>query len=143
MINEEINRLWLETDLPQAVIANKVGLTPSALSRYITVTFTATQREQRHARLQTAAQSVKRIPSPDWYTGGGKSVPVRTVKYCEEFGITHLPAGTTVVMVDGNSENFSPHNMILMHSKEAKKLAELRAIQLALTSEESTSGVQY
>ena len=143
MINEQVNMLWLETNLPQAVIAAKVGLTPSALSRYILATFTAEQRSQRHARMQASAQSVKRVPTPEWYTGEGKSIPVRTVRYCEEYGITQLPPGTTVVMVDGDNNNFSPHNMILMHSKEAKKLAELRSIQAALTSEEETSGIQY
>jgi len=143
MLNEQINALWLETNLPQLVIAAKVGVKPAALSRYIQATFTSEQREERRARLQATAQSVKRSPSPEWYTGEGKSIPLRTLRYCEAYGLTQLPAGTTVVMLDGDEENFTPSNMILMNSKEAKKLGEIRAITLALSSEEETSGLQY
>lgn len=143
MINEEIARLWLDTNLPQAVIAEKVGITSSALSRFISVTFTEEQRRQRNARMQAASQSIKRVPAPEWYTGTGKSVPERTIQYCKEYALTQLPANTTVVMVDGDDTNFSPSNMILMNSKEAKRLAEIRAIHSALNSEGGNSGVQY
>ena len=143
MINEQINDLWLGTDLHCTVIAAKVGVSTAALSRYLRATFTEEQRRERNQRMQSSAQSVARVSAPPWYTGAGKSVPLRTIKYCEAYGITQLPPGTTVIMLDGDNDNFTPSNMVLMASKEAKKLLEIRTIAAALSSEEDTSGLQF
>lgn len=128
MYEQSINELWLDTNLTQTQIAIKVGVTPASLSRYIQATFTEEQRKDRAARMQANAQIEARVASPSWYTGPGKSVPLRTVKYCEAYSLTRLPTGTSVVMLDGDSTNYKPENMMLLDSKEAKKLQEYRVI---------------
>jgi hypothetical protein len=108
------HQLWLDTDLKQDEIAERVGATPATFSRYVKATYTQAERDERQARIRSMSQSVTRVPTPSWYTGKGKSVPLKVIEYCQLHGITCLPPDTSVVLLDGGS-------MTLMSTKEAKK----------------------
>lgn len=121
-----IRELWVGSDLTQEEIAVIVGVTPDSLSRYIDQEFTLAQRKERLTTILASAQTEQRVTNPSWYDGPGRSVPLKIIIYCQHHGLKCLPHGKAVVFVNGNNQDYSPHNLLLLDNKDAKSLRELR-----------------
>ena len=106
--------MWLEKDISQALIAALCDVPPSFVYRVIKESFTVDQRIAKKARIQRAAQTEKRVAPPSWYTGPGRSVPLKVIEYCEEMDITEIPNDMTVITLPGG--------MLKLFPKEAAKL---------------------
>jgi hypothetical protein len=119
-----LHKLWLETGTPQGDLANLLGIPTWVLSDYIADTFTPAQRTERNSRIQAEAQSTMRVARPGWYTGSGRSVPLKVLVYCEQRGVSKLPNNTAVVHLDGDKSNYDYDNLSIMSRKEAKKFVE-------------------
>lgn len=121
-----IRELWVGSDLTQEEIAVIVGVTPDSLSRYIDSEFSKAERRERLSAILATAQTEERVANPSWYHGPGRSVPRKIIVYCQQHGLKCLPHGKAVVFVNGDNQDYSPHNLLLLDNKDAKKLRELR-----------------
>ena len=121
-----IRELWVGSDLTQEEIAVIVGVTPDSLSRYIDQSFTKAERKERLATILATAQTEERVANPPWYEGPGRSVPLKIIVYCQHHGLKCLPHGKAVVFVNGDNSDYNPHNLMILDSKDAKNLRELR-----------------
>lgn len=121
-----IRELWVGSDLTQEEIAVIVGVTPDSLSRYIDQEFSKAERKERLTTILATAQTEERVANPSWYKGPGRSVPLKIIVYCQQHELKCLPHGKAVVFVNGNNSDYDPHNLLLLDSKDAKKLRELR-----------------
>lgn len=124
---EKICSLWLETDISQAEIAAKCGVTPSFVYRVVKENFTVEQRIAKKSKVQRRVQTEERVAPPSWYTGPGRSVPLKILEYCEAMELSELPPGMTVVCLPSGA-------FALMTRGEAKLLAEARTTILGETT---------
>ena len=120
---EQIQIMWLETDRSQAVIASFCRVSPSYVYRVVSECFTVEQRIAKKSKVQRRVQTEERVAPPSWYTGPGRSVPLKIIEYCEAVGLTELPPGMSVVCLPGGA-------FALMTREEAKLLAEARTVIL-------------
>ena len=120
---ESICKLWLETDMSQALIAVKCDVAPSFVYRVVVENFTVEQRIAKRSIVQRKVQTDERVAPPSWYTGPGRSVPLKIVEYCEAMGITEIPEGMSVVRLPSGA-------FALMTRGDAKLLAEARTVIL-------------
>jgi hypothetical protein len=116
----------METDISQAMIALRLGVAPSLVYRIVKENFTVEQRIAKKSRLQKVAQVEERVAPPSWYTGPGRSVPLKILEYCEAMGVTEIPPGMSVVSLPGDK-------FAIMTKRDAKLLAEARTIILGET----------
>lgn len=112
---------WLATDKSQAVIAATLNIPPSYVYRIVVENFSVEQRIARKSRLQHLVQTDERVAPPPWYTGPGRSVPLKILEYCEAMEITRIPPGMSVVLI-------SQGVFALMTKSEAKAIAQARSI---------------
>ena len=120
-IVSSIRTMWLDTDMSQAKIAAKLRIAPSMVYYLVVEWFTVEQRIARKSRVQRMVQTDERVAPPDWYTGPGRSVPLKVIEYCEAMGITCIPPGMSVVLI-------SQGVFALMTKAEAKELSQARSI---------------
>ena len=117
----EIVERWLGTDDSQAKIAAQLAVPPSYVYKTVTDNFSVEQRIARKSRVQRAVQTDERVCPPSWYTGPGRSVPLKVLEYCEAMEITALPPGMSVVLI-------SQGVFALMTKAEAKAISQARSI---------------
>ena len=120
---KQIQTMWLETERSQAVIASFCRVSPSYVYRVVAECFTVEQRIAKKARVQRKVQTEERVSPPSWYTGPGRSVPLKILEYCEAMGVTEIPPGMTVICLPQGT-------FALMTKAEAKLLAEARTVIL-------------
>ena len=118
---ERIRDMWVDSDKSQAVIAATLNVLPSYVYKVVATSFTVEQRIARKSRMQRLVQTDERVAPPSWYTGPGRSVPLKVVEYCEAMGLTCLPPGMSVVLM-------AQGMFALMTKAEAKMVAQTRSI---------------
>ena len=129
-IINNLRSMWLDTDMSQAVIAAKLRVAPSYVYYLICEWFTVEERIARKSRVQRMVQTDERVAPPEWYTGPGRSVPLKVIEYCEAMGITCIPSGMSVVLI-------SQGVFALMTKAEAKELSQARSILVGGSTDES------
>ena len=117
----EIVERWLGTDDSQAKIASQLEIPPSYVYKTVVENFSVEQRIARKSRVQRLVQTDERVAPPPWYTGPGRSVPLKVIEYCEAMGLTCIPPGMSVVLI-------SQGVFALMTKAEAKELSQARSI---------------
>ena len=117
----EIVERWLKTDDSQAKIAAQLEVPPSYVYKTVLASFSVEQRIARKSRVQRLVQTDERVCIPSWYTGPGRSVPLKVLEYCEAMEITALPPGMSVVLI-------SQGVFALMTKAEAKAISQARSI---------------
>ena len=118
---KHITGLWLDTDRSQASIAAQLNIPPSYVYKVVLAAFSVEERIARKSRVQRAVQTDERVCPPSWYTGPGRSVPLKVLEYCEAMDITALPPGMSVVLI-------SQGVFALMTKAEAKAISQARSI---------------
>ena len=95
-MEEKICELWRDRNISQALIAALCNVPPSYVYKIIAANFTVEERADKKIKLQKLAQTEVRVAPPSWYTGPGRSVPLKIIEYCEEHSITEIPPGMSV-----------------------------------------------
>lgn len=128
-----LRSMWLDTDMSQAQIAAKLRVAPSYVYELIARWFTVEERIARKSRVQRMVQTDERVAPPPWYTGPGRSVPLKVIEYCEVMDITCIPPGMSVVLI-------SQGVFALMTKAEAKELSQARSILVGGDNEHPEQG---
>ena len=129
LVGEVVER-WLSTDDSQAKIANQLQIPPSYVYKTVVENFSVEQRIARKSRVQRMVQTDERVAPPSWYTGPGRSVPLKVIEYCEVMGLTCIPPGMSVVLI-------SQGVFALMTKAEAKELSQARSILVGGSTDEN------
>lgn len=146
----DIKFLFENTDFTQKQIANKLGLTERQVYKQIKKLYSSEYRKQRKVQCYRNSKLGHKNPmfgkfyeehpkyvgiisdnkgywmqlKPDWYTGRKKSKHVFThhIVVCENLGITEIPSGWHVHHVDGNPQNNSFKNLVLLMAGDHQRL---------------------
>jgi hypothetical protein len=135
---KQVLDLYLNTDLTQDEIAEKVGVTRKQVWRVAnkncTPEFMRDRKRPCYARSKTGdknpqfgkkyslptVKNYSRHHIPEWYTGHSKDAHV--ILMCKELGITELPKGFVVHHCDFNRVNNTIDNLVLMTRREHQAL---------------------
>ncbi len=157
----DIKSLYEKTELTQAQIAERLGISQASVSNYAKRHYSSAYRKQRKVANYSRSKQGDRNPmfgvrgaehhnyvgvvsdgkgylmvlKPDWYTGrkGSKHIFLHHVVVCEALGLSAIPRGWCVHHCDENTQNNRLSNLVLLTLADHVRLHQWLALKGATT----------